>query len=280
MNQSQARNQWFFSGLFALVAIGVFVLIRPYIGIILSSLVMVVVLRPIYDFYLQRKWVKRSGVATLLTIVSFLLIVAIPLILLINITVAQAKDIMGGFSLVGFNLEDTLVEVVEWLQQVPGIKEAGFNPEDLPTRLQESYNQMAAEVKNRVGEVVNWLAGLAIGLGTSLPNMLINLFLFLGFLITVLPAFDRIVERLEALLPLEHPITETYMRKVTLMVRSMFLGIFAVDHPGPGHGRVLCVGWGALCRLLDGPVHRPIGHPHGGHQLCRPAHGHHLDPQR
>jgi predicted PurR-regulated permease PerM len=190
---------------------------------------MVVVLRPLYDFFMQRTWVKRPGVATLLTIVSFLLIVAIPLILLINITVAQAKDIMGGVSLEGFNLEDALVEVVEWLRQVPGIQEAGFNPDDIQARLQESYDQTVAEVRARFSEVVNWLAGLAIGLGTSLPNMLINLFLFLGFLITVLPSFDRIVERLETLLPLENPITQTYTRKVTLMVRSMFLGIFVLS---------------------------------------------------
>ena len=229
MERSQARNRLFFWGLFALVTLGVLALIRPFIGTILFSLTIVVVLKPIYDFYLRREWVEKPGVATALTIVSFLLIVAIPIILLINVTIAQAKDIFGSISLDGLNLEDTLADVVLWLQQLPAIKDILLNQGGFLAALQDLSSQLAAGVTNLVGEVVGWLADLAIGLGSSLPNVLINLFLFFGVLITVLPSFDRIVEDLRALLPLEQPITETYLRKVTLMVKSMFLGIFVLS---------------------------------------------------
>ena len=229
MERSQARNRLFFWGLFALVALGVLVLIRPFIGTILFSLTIVVVAKPIYDFFLCRKWVKKPGVATALTIVSFLLIIAIPIILLINVTVAQAKDIFGGISLEGIDLEDKLADVVLWLQQLPAIKDILLNQEGFLAALQDLASQLAAGVTNLVGEVLSWLANLAIGLGSSLPNLLINLFLFFGFLITVLPSFDRIVDGLQELLPLEQPVTETYVRKVTLMVKSMFLGIFVLS---------------------------------------------------
>ena len=176
-----------------------------------------------------RKWVKKPGVATALTIVAFLLIIAIPVTLLVAITINQAKDIFGGISLEGLDLEDTLADVVLWLQQLPAIKDILLNQEGLRAALQDLASQLAAGATNLIGAVVSWVADLAIGLGSSLPNVLINLFLFFGFLITVLPSFDRIVEGLQELLPLEQPITETYLRKVTLMVKSMFLGIFVLS---------------------------------------------------
>jgi len=229
MERSQVRNLLFFWALFALVTLGVLALIRPYIGTILFSLTLVVLLKPIYDYFMGRKWVKKSGVATALTIVSFLLIIAIPVTLLVAITINQAKDIFGGISLEGLDLEDTLADVVLWLQQLPAVKDILLNQEGFLPALQDLTSQLAAGVTNLIGEVMNWLANLAIGLGSSLPNVLINLFLFFGFLITVLPSFDRIVDGLQDLIPLEHTITQTYLRKVTLMVKSMFLGIFVLS---------------------------------------------------
>ena len=59
MDRLELKGRAFFWGLFALIAVGVFVLIRPYLDTILFSLIMVVVLKPIYDFFLRRHWVKK-----------------------------------------------------------------------------------------------------------------------------------------------------------------------------------------------------------------------------
>jgi predicted PurR-regulated permease PerM len=213
-----AATNPFFWGLFALVTVGVLALIRPYLSTILFSLTMVVVLKPIYDFFLRRRWVKGSGLATALTIVAFVLIIAIPIILLINVTVSQTKALVGGISLEGSVLEDVLADVVQWLQQVPAVGDLEFDREGFLRGIRDLGSQ-----------VVSWLANLAVGLGTSLPDVLARLFLFFGFLVTLLPAYDRIIEGLQELIPLERPITETYLRKVTLMVKSMFMGMFVLS---------------------------------------------------
>jgi len=218
MERSQARNRLFFWGLFALVTVGVLALIRPYLSTILFSLTMVVVLKPIYDFFLRRKWVKGSGWATALTIVAFVLIVAIPILLLINVTVTQTKAMFGGIPLESFVLEDVLADVVQWLQKVPAFGDIEFDREGFLRGIQDLGSQVAS-----------WLVDLVVSLGTSLPDMFVHLLLCFGFLVTLLPAFDRIIKGLQELIPLERPITETYLRKVTLMVKSMFLGIFGLS---------------------------------------------------
>jgi len=54
-------------GLFAVVGIGVFVRIHPDFSTILRSLAMVVVLKPRHGFHLCRTWVKRAGLALVLS---------------------------------------------------------------------------------------------------------------------------------------------------------------------------------------------------------------------
>ncbi|MEA1978384.1 MAG: AI-2E family transporter, partial [Chloroflexota bacterium] len=217
MQQTTTRRM-FFWGLFALITIGVLALIRPYISTIIFSLTMVVVLKPSYDFFLRRKWVKGPGLATGLTILAFLLAIAIPFLLLINITVAQAKAMFGDITLENFVLGDVLADITQWLQQIPAFGDLEFD--------REGFMQAVLDLGS---QVVSWLANLAVSLGTSLPNMLVNLFLFFGFLVTLLPSFDQIIEGLKELLPLESPITETYVSKSTLMIKSMFLGIFVLS---------------------------------------------------
>lgn len=217
MQQTSVRRT-FFWGLFALITIGVLVLIWPYISTILFSLTMVVVLKPLHDFFLRRKWVKGPGLATGLTIVAFLLIIAIPFILLINITVAQAKAMFGNITLDDFVLGDVLADFTQWLRQVPAFGDLEFD--------REGFLQVVLDLGS---QGVSWLTNLAVSLGTSIPNMLVNLLLFFGFLVTLLPSFDRIIEGIKDLLPLESPIIETYVSKVTLMIKSMFLGIFVLS---------------------------------------------------
>ena len=76
---------------------------------------------------------------------------------------------------------------------------------------------------------LNHLLNRRVFFGASFPRLLINGFLFLGFLVTLLPAADSLRKRERVLIPLENPIVEAYATKISLMTRSMFLGIFVLS---------------------------------------------------
>jgi predicted PurR-regulated permease PerM len=196
----------------------VLVLIRPYISIILFSLTMVIVLRPIYSFIYSLKWVKRKGLATFLTIVAFVLIIAIPVTILVLVTVSQGKQLVNDITASGFVLEDYLNNLIIEIRRIEIFANYEFD--------QEAFSE---DIREPLRNVTNWLVTTIISIGTSFPTLLINLFLFLGFLITLLPALDDINRRERDLIPLESPILDTYLTKIQLMIRSMFLGIFVIS---------------------------------------------------
>ena len=212
------RRRTFFGVLFLLIIVMVLVLIRPYISIILFSLTMVIVLRPIYSFIYNLKWVKRKGLATFLTIVAFVLIIAIPVTILLLVTVSQGKQLVDDITASGFVLEDQLNNLIIEIRRIEIFADYEFD--------QEAFSE---DIREPLRNVANWFVTTIISIGTSFPTLLINLFLFLGFLITLLPTFDDFNRREMDLIPLESPILDTYLTKIQLMIRSMFLGIFVIS---------------------------------------------------
>ena len=196
----------------------VLVLIRPYLSIILFSLTMVIVLRPLYSFIYSLKWVKRKGLATFLTIVAFVFIIAIPVTILLLVTVSQGKLLVNDITASGFVLEDYIKNLIGEIRQIEIFANYEFD--------QEAFSE---DIREPLSNVANWLVTAVISIGASFPTLLINLFLFFGFLITLLPTFEGFNRREMDLVPLESPILETYLTKINLMIRSMFLGIFVIS---------------------------------------------------
>jgi len=65
INQQVLQSHPFFYGIFAVIAMLALLLVFSFLGTIAFSLVMVIILKPVYDFILRR--VKKAGIATLLT---------------------------------------------------------------------------------------------------------------------------------------------------------------------------------------------------------------------
>jgi predicted PurR-regulated permease PerM len=212
------RRKTFFGVLFLLIIIMVLVLIRPYISIILFSLTMVIVLRPIYSIIYDFKWVKWKGLATFLTIVAFVLIVAIPVTILLLLTVSQGKQLVDDITASGFVLEDFINNLITEIRRIEIFADYEFD--------RDAFSE---DIREPLRNVASWLVSTVISIGASFPTLLINLFLFLGFLITLLPTTDEFIRREKDLIPLESPILDTYLTKIQLMIRSMFLGIFVLS---------------------------------------------------
>lgn len=86
------RERFFFFVVLALLAFLSLLLIWPNLTAILAALAIVVLIKPLYNWFLKKNWIKESANrATVATIVTFLLLIAIPVILFVGIAYNQAN---------------------------------------------------------------------------------------------------------------------------------------------------------------------------------------------
>jgi len=224
LQQQSKQDQIAFFVLFALIGILVFWLIHSYLDTIALSFMMVIVLKPLYDWLLGRLH-GRAGAAATLTVGGFCLIVIIPLWFAWSMIASQLSTMITSQQ--GFGGTTALVDSInQTLERFLGEK-AQITP-----AIQEQVRQI-------ISNAASWLASVVLGLGTRLSDLLARLFLFLAIVGTVLPNYAGIVRRLKRLSPLDDALDTLFLRKITLTVRGMFLGIF-----------VIALAQGFVCGLL------------------------------
>ena len=212
----------FFGVLIIVSTILVLVLIRPYLSVIIFSLTIVVVLRPLYNRVYSWKWVSNfrasKGLATALTILGFILFIAIPVTILAMLAHSQVEVLSSDISVDEFALEDFLDELLTEIETLPVLSSVEIDRESFLETLTSAVDQLFRTLIN-----------LVLSIAASFPNLLISMFLFFGFLVTLLPSYDSLADLERDLINLDRPIFEAYATKISLMTRSMFLGIFVLS---------------------------------------------------
>jgi len=223
VKQYSMQNQVFFYGLFALVVFLTLLLIHPYFGVIAFGLLMVVILKPVFDLFMR--WVKgRAGIATLLTLVTFFLALIIPGWLLIQLATSQVDDLVGDLELPtgqgAVSMDTFVTEANTLLQQVPfpipGTEDGKISDEQ-KQQLEQAAKSVAA-----------WVAGILVNLGMAIPNLIASSFIFLGIVGVLLPNYNSFVKRIIHLSPLDDEVDRYYLRKIKSIIWSMFISIFVI----------------------------------------------------
>ncbi len=217
-NRDQRRGRVFFYGLFVFLALFVLYILRPYIGVILIAFVTVILLHPIYEFFLARKRVKnRSNVATTLTLLSFFLVIIIPLFLVGYLLFSQGSDLLKRISSSDFelSLSSLAAKLEDFFQGIPRLSEIEIDEEKV------------AEALISLGTAfLSWLTNLAVSLGTTLPALFIGGIIFIVVLATLLSRLTDLNNRAQELSPLDVNITQIYLLKGQEMIISVVKGVF------------------------------------------------------
>ncbi|KPK03750.1 MAG: hypothetical protein AMJ56_18570 [Anaerolineae bacterium SG8_19] len=216
--QRRRGGRVFFFGLFILLAVLVVWLLSPYLSVIAIALVTVVMLKPLYDWYLDRKRIQgHTRIATTLTLVSFILLIIIPIFIIGFLLFSQANDLLEQLTSleVELSLENLLAALENFLQQIPALSDIEID--------QEQFTQTLV---NLGSTVLSWLTDLAVSLGTSLPNLFIGAIIFLIVVATVLPILDDLEVQAQELSPLDVNITQIYLLKSREMIVSVVKGVF------------------------------------------------------
>lgn len=212
------QGRIFFFGLFALLAVLVAWLLRPYLGVIAIALVTVIMLKPLYDWFISRKRIKgRPRVATTLTLVTFLILIIVPLFIIGFLLISQAGQLLEIISTgeVELSLENLVAALEDFLQGIPTMEDFEIDQE-----------QVAQTLLNLASAALSGLANLAVSLGSTLPNLFVGAIIFLIVVATLLPTMDDLEERAQELSPLDVNITQIYLLKSREMIVSVVKGVF------------------------------------------------------
>lgn len=172
-NSSETRSQITFYLLFALTGLLVFWLVHAYLGVIAFSFVTVIALKPLlYNrfWYLCKGWEKLAMTLTLL------IGLALPLLVVWivgRMVVAQAYQFVN-------NLQQT--NTIEHLADSFTPYLQALFASDAPFTL-----ELLAQLRQALIVVISWLAGALVNLGMSIPDLLVDLFVYLVLVGALLP---------------------------------------------------------------------------------------------
>lgn len=216
MDSVNLRERLFFYIVFGILIILMLLMLKPFFTVLIVSLISVIVLKPAYNFFLARTWVKqRKGLAASLTLIAVLVILVIPVLLIVWVT---AKQLSGVFEqLAALDFDAILQDIQQFLDGLP-----------LTGDFQLTEAGAAESVRPLIRSVGQALAGFALRLGSSIPNLIVQGLVFVVVVATLLPAYDTLIPYVEGISPLGPELSDLYNRKITAMVKSLVFGVFLI----------------------------------------------------
>ena len=102
MKDRVIRERIFFFILVGILILLTLILIWPFLSAILAAVAFVVILKPLYSWLLEKGWVKGSeNRAVAATIIIFILVIALPAVLIVGAAISQADALLSGEDLGG-----------------------------------------------------------------------------------------------------------------------------------------------------------------------------------
>lgn len=195
------------------LAILVLAMIYPYLGVVVFSLVMVFILKPLYD-RLLRRFKGRSGLAVTVTLLVSALIPIAIFGFAGSMLVSQLTELAGAPATTA-STSETANQLNELLMT---LTKSGF-----------STGQSAnPQMLKAMAQLAGGLVGLIAKLGFSVLSLLLNLVIFITIVAPLLTNYDTFTNWLKKLSPFPEEVDQLFINRTRDMVIAMFLSIFVI----------------------------------------------------
>lgn len=220
MAQRLIYQRVFFFIFIGILAVLALVLVWQFIIPILLAFAVVVIMKPVYNWLLGRKWINNSEArATVATILIFILVIAIPAVLIIGGAVSQASSLFSALQLGDLDL--SLPGIVSWLEDALQGSGTGVGQIDMV--------QVAESVQAAVNGLGEWIINIIASLGASLAGFFTNSLVVLAIMYVLLSRYKRPGQQdILDIVPFPAEITQLFLDKIDLMISAMFKGIFLI----------------------------------------------------
>jgi len=220
MAERLIRQRVFFFGVVIVLAILTLILIWQFVSAILLAIALVIILRPLYHWFLERKWVQgREARAVGATMLTFILVIAIPVILIVGSAISQANNLFSGLDFEGMDV--SLPGIIAWIEDfMQGTGAEGFKIDEI---------QFTTTLQEVITGVIDWFGNVIVSLGQSIPDFFMNTVVVLVIVIVLLPRYKRPGKQdILDLVPFPPEITQLFIDKVDIMITAMFKGTFVI----------------------------------------------------
>lgn len=189
-------------------------LLKPFFNVILLSLIAVIVLKPLYSWFLRARYTEgKPRLSASVTLLTFIFLLVVPVAILIIVFVDQLSQQLLG--LADFDLDEILLEIEQSIEATGG-----------SINLDKAVIQEV--ISDAASAVFNAAIGFAGNLLSALPRLIVEFMIFFVVTVSLLPGFDKLVEDLQEISPLGKEITQLYYTKTIAMITSLFKGIFLI----------------------------------------------------
>ena len=214
MERINLTERIFFYIVFLILIILTLLMLNPFVTVLIVSLISVIILKPVYNYFLERSWIhRRKGLAASLTLVSVFIILVIPVLLIAWLTISQLSNLFE--QLAALDLDAILADIQQTLASLPLV--GSGSPAE--THVTEGVRPLVSLIAQAIAEV-------AISLGSSIPSLLVQGIIFVVVVASLLPVYDTLIPRFEEISPLGPELSKLYTRKITAMINSLVMGVF------------------------------------------------------
>jgi predicted PurR-regulated permease PerM len=192
--------------------------LRPYLSVILLSVIMAFMFHPIYAAILRRT--KKRGPASALTFLISLFIMVIPLALLGFLTFLQAENLIkvmgsgGGIDIQAFGT-NALNKVNDFLAQMPG----GYHI---------TQAQVVSTINNGLSSLAQGVLNLLRSSASSIAVFFVTAVIYVYLFTNLLVYGDKLLSVLKQLNPLGNAASTVYIAKMGAMTTAMVRGQFII----------------------------------------------------
>ena len=220
MSERLLRQRAFFFGMVAILAVLAILLVWQFTRAILTALAMVIILKPLYTRLEKVKWIQGKPTrATMITMLVFVLIIAIPLGLIIAGAISQGSRLFSGLDLSGLDLS---------LRGIIAMIEDGVQSLASGT-IQLDEIQISESVARALAGVTEWAKTVLLNLGRALPGIFMNGLVILVIMYVLLPRYKSPEkQQILEIVPFPPEITQLFLDKIDLMIKAMFKGTFVI----------------------------------------------------
>ncbi len=213
-----SNTGWVITVVIALVV--AYVLMKPYISIMLLATLMAVIFNGVYKGLLKKFKGSRPKAALFVTIYSVLAF-GIPLMIILFLAFSQVESFisslsLGELSIGGLNFENAAADIVNAINSVSA-NAIGVSP-------LVNITQVTEFMQNALPEVLNVLVSLVLGITKSIPSLFMNsiiyFFVFTGLLVNQ----ENIAKRLKYLSPLPKDLNDKLVTRSLAMSKAMLKG--------------------------------------------------------
>jgi len=177
-------------------------------------------MKPLYNWFLNRRWTKgKESHATAATIVTFILVIAIPIFFIFGSAISQAANLFGGLEIEGMDF--SMSSIISWIEgTIRSITGGGVQVNEI---------QISESIQEAINAIANVLGQALVSLGQTLPQIFTNALIILVLMAVLLPRYRRPGEdTILELVPFPREITQLFLDKVDMMITAMFKGTFVI----------------------------------------------------